>query len=477
MLYPIILAGGSGTRLWPMSRDEFPKPFLRLTSDKSMIQETVLRLRSTNHAEPIVVCNEDHRFLVLDHFEQISHRPFKIILEPEGKNTAPALTLAALECFTRDPESILISLHADHNIQDIAKFHDAALTGMKLAKSGGVVTFGVKPKYPNTGFGYIETDQTINQEYWPIKNFIEKPNTKNATEMVKSGNYLWNTGMFMMKSSTWLDLIKLYAPEIFLSCRKAMERGKTDNLFFRPDRKAFETCPTEAIDYAVMEKMTSDTENDTQGWVVHMDTNWSDIGTWASVWENKDADSFGNVTEGDVVIKSVKNSILMGESRTIVAAGLSDIVVVDTQDAVLITDLKNNDLMKEIVNEVAVHHGDILKSHKYVHRPWGYYQIIQTEENFQVKRLHIKIGAALSLQRHQHRAEHWVVVRGQATVTRNDETFLLQENESTFIPIGSIHRLENKSEQQPLEIIEIQCGSYLGEDDIIRLSDNYNRVP
>ena len=475
MLYPIILAGGSGTRLWPMSRDEFPKPFLRLTSEKSMIQETILRLRYTDHAEPIVVCNEDHRFLVLDHFEQISHKPAKIILEPEGKNTAPALTLAALECFARDPESILISLHADHNIEDITKFHDAIITGEELARSGGVVTFGVKPKGPNTGFGYIEADQTMNQKYWPIKNFIEKPNTSDAIEMVNSGNYLWNTGMFMMKASTWLNQIKLYAPEIFMSCEKAMGKGNPDNLFFRPDSKSFEKCPSEAIDYAVMEKMTSDNDNNIPGWVVHMDTNWSDVGTWASVRENKATDSFGNVTEGDVIVKSVKNSILIGESRTIVAAGMKDIVVIETQDAVLVTNLKNNDLMKEIVNEVAVNHSEILKSHQSVHRPWGYYQIIQTGQNFQVKRLYVKAGAALSLQKHKHRAEHWVVVHGQATVTRNNETFLLQENESTYIPIGATHRLENKSDE-PLEIVEIQCGKYLGEDDIIRFSDNYNRI-
>ena len=473
-LQPVILAGGSGTRLWPLSRDQYPKPFLKINSDRSMLQETVLRLDGIESNLPIVVCNEDHRFLVTDHMSDIARTPHSILLEPVGRNTAPALTIAALRAFEEEEDTVILSLHADHIVKDVSKFHEALNLGIHLASENGVVTFGVMPTEPNTELGYIQKESTTNS-YSALIGFIEKPDLERAVSMVRSGEYLWNSGMFMLHARLWLDLMKKYSPEILKACESSMSRGESDALFYRPRKEAFASSPSDSIDYAVMERLANSEGENPSRWVIPVDIGWSDIGTWSSLWAEGDKSPAGNVTAGNVHPENTNNSLVISDHEMVAVIGMENVVIVETSDTLLVTTMEEEQQVKKFVTNLEPPY-DIYRKHpRKVHRPWGTYEIIDQGPGFQVKRIHVKPGEALSLQRHNHRAEHWVVVRGTATVIRNDEArFKLSENESTFIPIGAKHRLENE-ENVPLEIIEVQSGTYLGEDDITRFDDRYNR--
>ena len=473
-LQPVILAGGSGTRLWPLSRDQYPKPFLKINSDRSMLQETVLRLDGIESNLPIVVCNEDHRFLVTDHMSDIARTPHSILLEPVGRNTAPALTIAALRAFEEEEDTVILSLHADHIVKDVSKFHEALNLGIHLASENGVVTFGVMPTEPNTELGYIQKESTTNS-YSALIGFIEKPDLERAVSMVRSGKYLWNSGMFMLHARLWLDLMKKYSPEILKACESSMSQGESDALFYRPRKEAFASSPSDSIDYAVMERLANSEGENPSRWVIPVDIGWSDIGTWSSLWAEGDKSPAGNVTAGNVHPENTNNSLVISDHEMVAVIGMENVVIVETSDTLLVTTMEQEQQVKKFVTNLEPPY-DIYRKHpRKVHRPWGAYEIIDQGPGFQVKRIHVKPGEALSLQRHNHRAEHWVVVRGTATVIRNDEArFKLSENESTFIPIGAKHRLENE-ENVPLEIIEVQSGTYLGEDDITRFDDRYNR--
>jgi mannose-1-phosphate guanylyltransferase/mannose-6-phosphate isomerase len=439
-----------------------------------MFQETVLRLDEIESFDPIVVCNEAHRFLVTDHFEQISRTPQAIILEPTGRNTAPALTLAAIYSTARDSQSIILSLPADHIIQDNAAFRKAINLGLPLAEDGGIVTFGIEPTEPNIGFGYIRKG-SAHKDYFSLLDFVEKPSFEKATIMMNSGEYLWNSGIFMLRSSLWIEQIRLHSPKILEACEVAMARGNEDGAFFRPSIKQFESSPNDAIDYAVMEKMVVNGTDGPDCWVIPLDAGWSDIGAWSTLWLEGEHDVSGNVTSGNVHIQSVNDSLILSNHRTVAAVGIEKAIIVETKDAVLVTTMESEQAVKDLVANLGEELEVLKKHHQVVSRPWGTYEITDSGSGFQVKHLYIKAGESLSLQKHSYRAEHWVVVSGKATVTREQQVFTLEVNESTFIPTGSKHRLQNKT-TEPLEIIEIQSGSYLGEDDIVRFEDKYNRV-
>ena len=503
-LHPVILAGGSGTRLWPLSREYFPKPFLSVTGQRSMFQETVGRLNGVaGAADPIVVCNEEHRFLVAEHAREIGRSVSSIILEPVGRNTAPALTLAALALadaslspHSNDP--VILVLPADHVIRDVPTFQRAVLRGASLADSGCLVTFGIVPTSPQIGYGYIKKGRSFETTgtdepgvtgndaesvpagaaaFW-LDAFVEKPDTATAAKMLDSEEYLWNSGMFMMRVSVWLEQLERYRPDITTACRTAHDRGRRDGDFSRPDRDAFIACPSDTIDYAVMEKVAAHTEarmrSSPQCVVVPLDAGWSDIGSWSAILEEGPRDEQGNVIHGNVYTHSMRDSLLVGQHRLVTAVGLSNAIVVETADAVLVADKDHVDDVKALVAQLKAEHRSEQENHRKVHRPWGSYETVDSGPHFQVKRLTVNPGAALSLQLHHRRAEHWIVVKGRAKVTRGDEEFFLDENESTNVPVGAKHRLENPG-ATPLEIIEVQSGSYLGEDDIVRLDDRYNR--
>ncbi len=462
-IYPVILSGGSGTRLWPLSREQYPKQLLPLTGKRTLLQETVARLDGLkNAANPLFVCNEDHRFLVAEQIRQLGKTPLAIILEPSGRNTAPALTVAALTLKRGAGDPVMLVMPADHDIKDGASFRESVRQAAPLAASGRVVTFGVRPKTPATGYGYIRRGKGHE-----ILAFVEKPDLATADTYLKSGEYFWNSGIFMMRLSTWFEELKRFEPEIAQACQTAHEKGKSDGGFFRLDRDAFARCPSNSIDYAVMEK----TE---RAAVVELDAGWSDVGAWSSLWEHQGQDGNGNVIAGDVYIHDTRNALLISQHRLLAAVGLDDVIVVETPDAVLVVKKDRAQDVKEIANRLKAERRSEYSVHRRVYRPWGSYEGMDAGERFQVKRLTVKPGAALSLQMHHHRAEHWVVVKGTAKVTRGEEVFLLSENESTYIPIGTKHRLENPG-TIPLEIIEVQSGGYLGEDDIVRFDDVYNR--
>jgi mannose-1-phosphate guanylyltransferase/mannose-6-phosphate isomerase len=472
MLTPVILSGGAGTRLWPLSRELYPKQLLALTGERTMLQQTALRLSGLAAAAPVVVCNDAHRFLVAEQLRQLHIEPGAVVLEPFGRNTAPAIALAAhaaLKEGAEDPE--LLVLPADHVIKDVAAFQKAVRVALPAVQQGKLVTFGIVPSAPETGYGYIQRGEGCSGDgtsgVYRITRFVEKPPVDRAQQFLQSGDYLWNSGMFMFRAGRYLQELERFAPQIARVCRSAFESAKSDLDFTRIDAKIFEQCPSDSIDYAVMEK-TSDAV------VVPLDAGWSDVGSWSALHEACEADAHGNVSRGDVIAEDSQGCYLYSESRLVAVVGLSNHVVVETKDAVLVAPKNRVQDVKKLVSRLKESGRYEHSLHREVFRPWGSYDSIENGERFQVKRLKVKPGATLSLQMHHHRAEHWIVVSGTARITRDEEVFLLEENQSTYIPIGVKHRIENPG-MIPLHIIEVQSGSYLGEDDIVRFDDRYGR--
>ena len=462
---PVILSGGSGTRLWPLSRELYPKQLLKLLGTHTMLQDTVLRLAGLTATSPVVVCNESHRFLVAEQLRQLQIKPQAIVLEPCGRNTAPAIALAA---YAAAPEALLLVLPADHVIRNVTAFQASIQGAMQAARAGKLVTFGIVPTSPETGYGYIQRAAAAQGTGWPIAQFVEKPDLARAGQFLAAGDYYWNSGMFLFKASRYIAELTKLAPDIALAAKRAYDLARPDLDFTRVDKAAFEACRSESIDYAVMEK-TADAV------VVPLDAGWSDVGSWAALHEASPADSQGNVTQGDVVVEDSQGCYLHAESRLVTAVGLKDHVVVETKDAVLVVPKDRVQDVKKLVARLKAEGRYEHALHREVFRPWGSYDSIDSGERFQVKRLSIKPSAVLSLQLHHHRAEHWIVVSGTARITRGDEVFLLEENQSTFIPLGVKHRIENPG-KIPLHIIEVQSGTYLGEDDIVRFEDSYGRA-
>lgn len=476
-IQPVILSGGSGTRLWPLSREHFPKQLLAFAGDRSLLQDTLLRAGQCGPgmALPLIVCNEEHRFLVAEQVRELGQSPAGIILEPIGRNTAPALTLAALALENQGQDPVMVVMPADHVIREPCAFARSVAEAAALAETGYLVTFGIVPSAPETGYGYIKLGAVLADSGGAreIAAFVEKPDRATAQAYLDSGAYLWNSGMFVMRASVWLRAIGEFRPDILAACRLAMEGGKTDRDFCRVDKQAFGACPSDSIDYAVMEKV-AEGKGDLQAAVVPLNAGWSDVGAWPAIWAVGVPDAAGNVSRGDVLTHDTRNSLLFAEHRLVAGVGLEDMVVVETADAVMVAHRSQAQEVKQIVERLKAENRSERLTHRRVCRPWGTYEGVDAGDRFQVKRIVVKPGAALSLQMHHHRAEHWVVVRGTARVTRGEEVFLLAENESTYIPIGETHRLENPG-AIPLEIIEVQSGSYLGEDDIVRFEDVYGR--
>ena len=474
MIIPVILSGGSGTRLWPLSRELYPKQLLPLVGAETMLQATLKRLEGLEGlAAPIIVCNEEHRFLVAEQLRDAGMQPEAILLEPAGRNTAPAVALAAAATMQErsyDEDPVLLVLPADHVIRDAAAFRAAVAAGAKLAEQGKLVTFGVVPDRAETGYGYIRAARISGADPAapaPVQQFVEKPDSALAEEYVASGEYLWNSGMFMFRASRYIEELRTHRPEIVTHCVGAVAGGKKDLDFTRVDKAAFLECPSDSIDYAVM-------ENTAHAWVVPLSAGWSDVGSWASLHDALDADAAGNVAIGDVLMEDASNCYLYSESRLVAAVGLADCVVVETKDAVLVAPRDRVQDVKKVVARLKAEGRYETSLHRQVFRPWGSYDSVDQGDRFQVKRIVVNPGAQLSLQMHHHRAEHWIVVQGTARVTRGDEVFLLGENQSTYIPMGTTHRLENPG-KVPLHLIEVQSGSYLGEDDIVRFQDQYGR--
>jgi mannose-1-phosphate guanylyltransferase/mannose-6-phosphate isomerase len=456
MVQPVILCGGSGTRLWPLSREHHPKPLHAVNGERTLLQETALRCGG----DPIVVCNETHRFLVQAQLRRAGARARSIMLESKGRGTAPALTLAAIHAVTAD-DPVLVAMPSDHFVARRDDFQRAIERGVALAAKGRIVCFGVPPASPETGYGYIKTDSQY------VEQFVEKPDAAKAAEYLACGQYLWNAGIFAMRASVWIDAIGNFRPEILKACERAYRQGKRDGTFLRVDPAAFAECPADSIDYAVMERLTD-------AMVVRLEAGWSDVGAWDALWDIEAKDADGNVIHGDVHAADTRNALLIAQHRLLACVGLDDVVVVETPDAVMVARKDKAQAIGAMVATLKAAGRAECLAHRKVLRPWGSYDGIEHGERFQVKRIVVEPGAALSLQMHYHRAEHWIVVRGTARVTRGDETYLLTENESTYIPPGTRHRLENPG-KLPLEIIEVQSGAYLGEDDIVRFEDNYGR--
>ena len=468
-VFPVILTGGAGSRLWPLSREYYPKPLLPLFGERTLLQETALRLAGMPGVQsPVLVCNEEHRFLVAEQIQALGQKGAAILLEPEGRNTAPALTIAALYLIEKDPEAVMVAMPADHVIPDKHIFQAAVARGVELANAGRLVTYGIVPAHAETGYGYIRRGEALEGgDAYAVSRFVEKPDAATAQSYVDSGEYYWNSGIFTLRADAWIAEMRRHAPEILAACEAAIATGKRDQDFCRVGKEEFLNSPSDSIDYAVMEKTD-------MAAVVPLDAGWSDVGAWSALWEISARDAAGNVTQGDVLTYDVRDTLVLAQHRCVAAIGLEGAVVIETPDAVLVTHRDRSQDVKEIVSQLKKNGRDEYKFHRRVYRPWGDYEGIDNGARYQVKRLTVKPGAALSLQLHHHRAEHWIVVKGTARVTRGDEVFILSENESTYIPLGVKHRLENPG-TIPLEIIEVQSGSYLGEDDIVRFQDVYDR--
>ncbi len=467
MIVPVILSGGSGTRLWPLSRRLYPKQLLALTGEQTLLQQTVARLQGMTGVEaPLVVCNEEHRFLVAEQLRAIAATPQAIVLEPEGRNTAPATAVAALSL---PADRVLLVLPADHLVRDVALFQEAVRVGLRHAQAGRLVTFGIEPDRPETGYGYIKRGKALGDgAAFEVERFVEKPDRATAQGYVESGDYSWNSGMFLFQAGAFLAELERLAPKMLAACRRAVEGAHRDLDFTRLDQEAFCASPSDSIDYAVFEKTD-------RAVVVPMSPGWSDIGSWSALWEVADKDAHGNALQGDVITQNAKRCFVLADHRLVALVGVEDLAVIETADAVLVAHREQVQEVKTIVNRLETGGRSEANLHRRVFRPWGHYETMELAGRYQVKRITVKPGAVLSLQMHHHRAEHWIVVKGTARITRGDETFLLSENESTYIPLGMAHRLENPG-VIPLELIEVQSGSYLGEDDIVRFSDNYGRA-
>ena len=476
-LIPVVLSGGSGTRLWPLSREKYPKQLLPLIGNDSLLQATVRRVEGLDGVklkEPLIVCNEEYRFIIAEQL-RVMGKKSNILLEPVGRNTAPALTLAALAVIKDGEDPILLVMPADHVIADTARFQAVVQQGAALAAEGALVTFGITPDSPETGYGYIQAGEPVgNEGAYRIARFVEKPDLATAQAYLDSGSYFWNSGLFMMRASIWLSAIGESRPEILAACRDAWDQGSVDGDFLRIGKEAFDRCPSDSIDYAVMERLTSDNTSLPAGVLLPLSAGWSDVGAWDSLWEVLPKDPLGNVSRGDVLLHDCHNMLVLSEHRLIACVGVKDMVVVETPDAILVAHMDETQHVKKVVDALKREGRSEGELHRKVFRPWGWYDGVDSGERFQVKRIVVKPGASLSLQMHHHRAEHWVVVRGTAQVTRGDSTYLVSENESTFIPLGTRHRLENPG-CVSLEMIEVQSGSYLGEDDIVRFQDIYGR--
>ncbi len=477
MIIPVILSGGAGTRLWPLSRQLYPKQLHPLTGKRTLLQETVARLQGVDSiAEPIVVCHESHRFMVAEQLHQLQMHPQAIILEPCGRNTAPAVAVAAFQAMSEGEDPVLIVLPSDHVIQDLDIFQSAIETGAELAKSAKLVTFGIVPEKPETGYGYIQAGERLDSSGtlkesciagFKVVSFKEKPDFETALSYLECGGYYWNSGMFMFHASSFLEELQRFNPQMLDACSSAHRLGEKDLDFTRLDKVAFAASPSDSIDYAVMEKTESAA-------VIPLQAGWSDIGSWSALWDLAAKNEEGNVLEGDVLVTGTRNCYFKSSTRMLAGVGVEDIVVVETGDAVLVAHKDRVQDVKVIVEELSRLERDEVLLHRRVKRPWGSYECIDSGARFQVKKITVNPGDSLSLQMHHHRAEHWVVVKGTAKVTCADEVRIISENESTYIPLGALHRLENPG-QIPLEIIEVQSGSYLGEDDIVRFDDHYGR--
>ncbi|MCK7551379.1 mannose-1-phosphate guanylyltransferase/mannose-6-phosphate isomerase [Marinobacter goseongensis] len=469
-MIPVILSGGNGSRLWPLSRQAYPKQFLPLVAEQSMLQETLCRLPVAEVEAPVVVANNEHRFIVKEQLDAIGRKPLSILLEPFGRNTAPAVALAAIEVARQDPKAIMLVLPADHAIEDVEAFQHAVARGQDAARAGGLVLFGITPTRPETGYGYIAAGQSEGAPgaARPVSRFIEKPDAEKAAALLSAGGYYWNSGMFMFRADAYLAELKKHSPDIYDTCLLAARSFERDMEFTRIPAEIFEHCPDDSVDYAVMEKTS-------KAVLVPMDAGWSDVGSWSAIWDVSDKDEDANAILGDACMEDSSNCVVHTSDKLVSMLGVQDLVVVDTKDALMIAHRDRVQDVKKLVNRLNAEERPETRNHRQVFRPWGSYDSIDSGNRFQVKRITVKPGERLSLQKHHHRAEHWIIVRGTAEVTRGEETFLLSENESTYIPIGEVHRLFNPG-CIPLELIEVQSGAYLGEDDIERLDDRYGRA-
>ena len=489
LIQPVIMAGGSGTRLWPLSRAGYPKQFLVLHGNESLLQQAARRLAALGGAAPpIVVGNEEHRFLILDQLREARCTPSAVLLEPAGRNTAPAVTLAALQATQGGADPVLVITPADQTVTDPAAFTAALERAASEAADGAVVILGITPDRPETGYGYIQAGELAppgaapspagpsaapdpRLKACPVQRFVEKPDAATAAAYLAEGGYFWNGGIFVLRASTWLQALQRFRPDILAATRTAFEGRSTDALFVRPDKAAFEAVPAESVDYAVLEKCPG---SGVDIRMLPLDAGWNDLGAWDAVWQVTGKDDQGNAATGDVLLHDSQRTLVHATHRLVGVIGLQDVVVVETADAVLVSDRARSQEVKALVSTLSRQQREEQNLHRKVHRPWGWYDSVDAGERFQVKRIGVKPGASLSLQKHHHRAEHWIVVRGTAEVTCGDKKILLTENQSTYIPLGEVHRLANPGKVW-LEIIEVQSGSYLGEDDIVRFEDSYGR--
>ncbi len=476
MIVPVVLSGGSGTRLWPLSRSQVPKQFIRFINDKTMFQDTVSRLLDMDKVSSfIAICNESHRFMVAEQFRELGVQPGNIILEPVGRNTAPAIAVSALQALSQEESPILLVLPADHYIQNNLELKRVVADGYELASQERLVTFGIVPTEPKTGYGYIKKGEALflpessqGSQAFAIEQFVEKPDRETAENYVDSGQYCWNSGMFLFRADIYLRELERSCPEMVEGCRQALEMADKDMDFLRLNKDCFQKCPNDSIDYAVM-------EHTDKGAMIPLESGWSDLGSWSSLWEVNEKDGSGNVVQGDVLTHEVDGSYIHATSRLVTAVGIKDQVVVETSDAIMVASKDRVQEIKFLVDRLKSASRQETETHSKVYRPWGSYETIAYEQRFQVKRIIVKPGAKLSLQKHFHRAEHWVVVHGTAKINNGRSEMVLSEDQSTYIPLGTLHRLENPG-RIPLELIEIQTGSYLGEDDIVRFSDDYGRL-